>query len=375
MARPISSAEPGEVMADFKPVRVDHRRARRLHAGLLLTLAILLLSGLPLSGGTSRLAAPPQPTGPFDHSAGAQIASKVAPRVPCLGPAIGAPCSRTPGASANGSWFNITAALATLPAPRYSAAMTYDASDGFFLLFGGVGSKGALRQDSWEFNGRNWTNITSETVNSITTPSPRQGASMVYDSADGYVVLFGGKGAGGPLSDTWTFHALTWSNITPTVGTSPPSRTSGSISDDPADNGVVLFGGRTSSLVDRDTWMFAAGRWTNLTGALALGSGLPPRRYNASMAYDPTAGSVVLFGGITYSSGNYSTVNDTWKFIHANWSRLSSPPSPPARSSAVLAYDPTAGGLLLFGGTANGGTRLSDSWSFTNSTWQDVTNS
>src|SRR5213080_2723791 len=49
-----------------------------------------------------------------------------------------------------------------------------------------------------------WTNITSSSG-----PSPRFGASMAYDPADGYVVLFGGLNSSAAgltfLGDTWKF--------------------------------------------------------------------------------------------------------------------------------------------------------------------------
>jgi len=86
-----------------------------------------------------------------------------------------------------------------------------------------LGMSGGVLEGLQRFDLINWTNITSTTVSSVTTPPSRQGGSMVYDSTDGYVVLFGGKGTNGPLSDTWTFHLGAWSNISSTAGTAPPA--------------------------------------------------------------------------------------------------------------------------------------------------------
>src|SRR5580700_6105405 len=41
--------------------------------------------------------------------------------------------------------------------------------------------------DTWEFRARNWTNVSE-----VVEPSPRADAPIAFDSADGYLLLFGG---------------------------------------------------------------------------------------------------------------------------------------------------------------------------------------
>ena len=115
------------------------------------------------------------------------------------------------------SWTNITSSGFS----RYLSAMSYDAADGYVILFGGIDTANNFLGDTWKFSAGVWTNITKSSG-----PSPRASSAMVYDSADGYVVLFGG-GSGAldvfptiSLHDTWKFSGGSWTNVTAT--SSPP---------------------------------------------------------------------------------------------------------------------------------------------------------
>src|SRR5437899_2575038 len=131
-----------------------------------------------------------------------------------------------------------------------------------------------------------------------TSPSLRAFASLVYDSADGYVILFGGvSGSNNALSETWKFVGGVWTQIN--SATSPPARFIQSMTYDSADGYVLLFGGFANpgplAQTLHDTWKFSNGAWTNITGV----SG-PPARAGASIAYDARSGDgyVVMFGGL-----------------------------------------------------------------------------
>src|SRR5207245_1446573 len=93
--------------------------------------------------------------------------------------------------------------------------------------------------ESWAFNGRGWS------WGAWKGPSPRTGASMVYDAASKKVVLFGGYGqvsAFGSqyLADTWTFDGKRWTKL---QGDGPPPREYASMVYDAAARKVVLFSG------------------------------------------------------------------------------------------------------------------------------------
>jgi outer membrane protein assembly factor BamB len=244
-----------------------------------------------------------------------------------------------------------------VPLPRSFATMAYDAADGYVVLFAGRGPNSIL-DDTWTYLNGRWTNITPSHPLPNSYPGARYAAGMVYDAADGYIVLFGGLGPTGPLSDTWTFKGGSWHLIA--AGTAPSARFGAAMAAGPAgDNSVVLFGGTDGVSVFNDTWRFGAGRWTPVSGLTVS----PVGRAFASFAYDPVAGEFLLVGG----NDSGLSLSGDWTFENSSWSFLTRFPAPSARSGAALVYDPATGSVLLEGGLAQSAHRntiLSDSWFF-----------
>lgn len=268
------------------------------------------------------------------------------------------------GSSGGGSatWTNLSPSSA--PTARSSPAMVYDTADGYTLLFGGGGSAGVLG-DTWTFANDAWTQLSPET-----SPPPREGAAMVYDAADGYVLLFGGYGSSGALGDTWMFKAGVWTQLTPT--NSPSARGYSSIAYDAADGYVVLFGGECGkSCVYSDTWKFSAGQWTQLSPSQS-----PPGREDAGMAYDSTDGYVEMFAGDSNAVSSGAGLDDTWEFAGGSWTQLSPATSPPDMDViSMMANDPAINGVLLYGGWVPAGACGSDyggTWTFSGGTWTQL---
>ena len=114
--------------------------------------------------------------------------------------------------------------------------------------------------------------------NVTAAPSARATASMTYDARDGYAVLYGGGAANKTsLSDTWTFANGTWTDIAATAGfTKARYYTMMTFDNATADDYVLQFGGINGG--DRSintTWQFLSGSWTNLTELRARSSRLP----------------------------------------------------------------------------------------------------
>ena len=68
-------------------------------------------------------------------------------------------------------------------------------------MFGGFTNAGDVNE-TWLWDGTNWTQVTPSSGN----PSARDGQTMVYDTAQGDVVMFGGStGTQGSsrLNETW----------------------------------------------------------------------------------------------------------------------------------------------------------------------------
>jgi hypothetical protein len=72
-------------------------------------------------------------------------------------------------------------------------AITCHAKDGYVLLFSGEQASGPLLSDTWKFVGGKWTELKPSTA-----PPERYEAGMAFDTAAGYDLLFGGNGKAGP---------------------------------------------------------------------------------------------------------------------------------------------------------------------------------
>ncbi len=259
------------------------------------------------------------------------------------------------------TWTNVTG-NGPAPSPRAQAAETYDAADGYVLLFGGHNSLNQF-SDTWTYQHGIWTKI--KTTGS---PSARRGAAITYDSSCACAILFGGSTTTKYHSDTWEYKAGVWTNITTLVGT-PAALRSSSLAYDAATGQLVLFGGHVGVGLDPKTYGFVnttyvmpadlSSGWvlTTQTGAS------PAPRAEANMVYDPSLGEVVMFGGYN----NSTTYGDTWLFNDNEWNLLSKKGPPPAGGAAVD-YDAALGGVLIFGGN-NNAIYLQDTWILEGKTW------
>ncbi|MFH1809969.1 MAG: kelch repeat-containing protein [Pseudomonadota bacterium] len=203
------------------------------------------------------------------------------------------------------------------------------------------------------------------------SPSARMWAPLVYDSARGKAVLFGGSGSAGVLQDVWEFDSATaaWSQRSAT-SLAPSARSAPAMAYDASRGRVVLFGGCAGMACRQDTWEWdgATGLWQDRTPAVPG----PSLRQGAAMAWVPATGTVMMFGGSGYNSG--SPVADTWwewDGATGTWTDLTPPPGvgPAARVWAGLTWDRARQTLLLFGGLS-GALPRDDLWA-----WSPVTRS
>jgi hypothetical protein len=253
---------------------------------------------------------------------------------------------------------------AVSPSNRSAPALGYDLGSGQLILFGGASNVSRFLGDTWRLENGTWSLLAN-----VTTPSPRSDAAFGYDPVDGGLVLFGGTN-GTLLSDTWSLRNGNWTRWHPPV--SPPASDGGRLVADPWEGALVLFGGWTGSAPLNETWTFRAGPAT-LAWQSANSGADPWSRSNAAMAYDEATGGILLFGGENPFPSNPSNAyfGDTWVYSLGQWSLLSSPVSPRARSGAGAAFDASLGGVVLFGGW-NGSVEFNDSWLFRGGTWSEL---
>jgi Galactose oxidase, central domain len=295
---------------------------------------------------------------PVDFGIAGRLASSAA--APLRSDSATAISSPTPGAQML-NW-SLLPTTGPKPPPRISGGIVWDSTDGYGLMFGGeyVNSSSFVTDyynDTWTYLGGHWTNATTDVA-----PSPRLGMGLADDPADHEVVLFGGEGSHALyyLNDTWVWNDSKWTNITASAGPAPPAGFWMSMAYDPAISSVLLFGGiNHTSDYGNDTWSFHGGKWTQL-----LPANLPPGRHAQEMAYDVADGEMVMFGGL----GRVDYLNDTWTYSAGNWAPIGPGNHPTARAGPGVVYDAAAGSIVLYGGNPAGGDYYS-TWLFAAGKW------
>ncbi|MDE1835252.1 MAG: PKD domain-containing protein [Euryarchaeota archaeon] len=254
-----------------------------------------------------------------------------------------------------GVWTNLTPTIGAAPIPRRDGGLVYDPAGPFLVLFGGCDVKsGCGLNDTWTFHAGRWTEISTGAKGA---PSGRGEFALSYVASYGHPVLFGGFRAGHDLSDTWALKGTFWANLTPVQSLPLPIRRSmGAFADAPALAEGVLFGGLTGTRPQGDTWAFRGGNWTNLTGSLAVA---PAARYGSGLAFDTAQGDLLLYGGCS-AAGCFV---DSWTFTGPGWSKLALALSPGPVNYFSMSYDGHDGYALLFGGR-KGATDLAWTWAF-----------
>ncbi|MGD0250225.1 MAG: PKD domain-containing protein [Thermoplasmata archaeon] len=190
--------------------------------------------------------------------------------------------------------------------------MTYDAADGYVVMF--TGSPFVPSPETWEFHADKWTQLAGA------TPPLTAGEQLVYDTALHEAILFGGvvPGSGGwfEYNFTWAWSHGAWANISGSLRVSPSGRDSYGLVYDSSSSELVLFGGARTTHLLNDTWTFGTGGWTNVTSQVA-----PQPRVEVAMADDPANGTILLFGGQNVTTTAWG-LGDTWAWsgVTDNWS-------------------------------------------------------
>ena len=161
--------------------------------------------------------------------------------------------------------------------------------------------------------------------------------------------------------------AARWTQAALPPGSGPLGEYGVTIADDPPLGGVVAFGGEspTTGKFTDTTSLLANGVWTNLCGPASDCGQAPPARAYAQATYDPSLGGVVLFGG--YSGHAYPTAAyaDTWLFSEGKWTNLTAQVAPPGEEAYTglsdFVYDAHDGYDLLLDGN--------QTWSFVDGNW------
>lgn len=314
------------------------------------------------------------------------------------------------------TWTRVTPLGIASPGRRRNHAWVYDPGRGKALLWGGLQDTVGTLADLWEWNGTQWTR-----VQETSPPGARQQMRAAHDLIRGRTLFYGGNGVTSTERLTlWSLSSgsdTTWTECSRWHGPRGYSSYAMAILED-SDRLLVAVGadGHTTATVDSWTWNeggwvldedavqpsswlgFALGfdpveevaigiggvpypdqipvpethryesagsRWTSI--ALAG----PRARRNAGIAFSPSRGRVVMFGGFVWDDLGLGFDNETWEFEGGAWRQvLLEGQLPTPRENGRLATDSGTGSVWMYGG--NNEENLSDLWTFDGDSWSLV---
>ena len=261
------------------------------------------------------------------------------------------------------------------------------------FCFGAVNDVWVLTNADGTGGTPNWTQL-SPTGG---PPQLRVATKAVYDSAANRMVVFGGINnacVGSNGTDVWALDNANglggtpvWTQLAPVGGPPVPNVAGQSVVYDSANNRVIVFGGQdlSTGLYGNNVWVLSNANglggtptWTQLTPGGAV---IPPR-VGHSAEYDPATNKMIVWGGGRPSAiptNPCGLMNDLWVLSNANglggapaWGQLTSTGGPPtARQYHSSVFHSATNRMTIFGGnktrspTACIGGTLNDSWVLT----------
>ncbi len=255
------------------------------------------------------------------------------------------------------------------PPGRNYDSLAYDSTDNAVFLFGGAGAH--IFNDLWEFQSGVWTNRTPSAVTATNNPPFRESGGMVWDNGTDTLYLFGGTQYGGAtyLNDLWAYSvtSTSWSQVS--IAGAPSARSSFGMVWDQVHGRILIGGGYGPAgfLSDMYTFSPTQSAWNLLTVALPQGNAK-----GLSLAWDANAGVVLDYGGDD-GSVNYAS---TWTILlqppsAATIVHISSSDLTGGVSDPWYAYSASSSTSLVFEGSNLNGPSIPLSSTLTFSTVSD----
>jgi hypothetical protein len=192
-------------------------------------------------------------------------------------------------------------------------------------------------------------------------PAPRAGALAAYDLITQRTLMFGG----GFGNEFWSYSSAGWTQLAP--ATLPGPRSRASLAANPVAGTLLLYGGigaGSGQFGLDETWQFDGVDWQLLTPSVSPG-GLARH----SLAFDLTRQAFVLFGGRNNLWFPNQALAQTWEFVGGNWTLAVPAQSPPGRVDAAMSFHPALGGVLMFGGQDSASIASDETWWYDGTTW------
>jgi len=268
----------------------------------------------------------------------------------------------------SGDWSELslpttTTGCGSVPAPREDAAMVWDSIDQQILLYGGTDGSGHYFGDLWAFSPatKAWTLLKC----SGNGPGARA-ATAVWDGHE--MLLADGLNKYGTQSDFWSYTpgaSAGWQRL-PNTPMSP--RAYETLVWDSTDSRLYLFGGLGANGVQlNDFWSYSAAGWAQITPNSASN---PLGRQQAMGAWDSRDNVMILSGGWEDGQGVpfwgfwvYDPKQNAWGLLALNMDNTNAP-HVPGRTAAAMVWDAADGRIYLYAGAGNGktGSSLNDLW-------------
>jgi hypothetical protein len=282
------------------------------------------------------------------------------------------------GRNGTPAWMAITPS-GTAPVARIYAGGAYDPKTDSLIVFGGNDCSTGYFNDVWvlsDANGEAGTPAWTQLTTAGTSPPARQSGSVIYDSTNNILTMYGGDAGGAPFGDVWilsnangTGGTPTWTQLSPT-GTAPMARTGQTAIYDSVNNRMTIFGGITSGITLTDSWVLT---FPNDIGGTPAWSEIPTQGTAPSLAYhsavyDSKLDNMYAFAGLS-SASKLSTNDHVFTLSGANG--ISSKGfkwflgGPPVRYSHSAFYDSTNNNLFVFAGAHSGTLLFNDYWEAT----------
>jgi hypothetical protein len=253
------------------------------------------------------------------------------------------------------NWTKI--ALTSFAGANIGSALTFDPDRQVAVLFGGAPSSGALLIGTYTYANKAWTGVAGD----IAYPVPRSLFTFATDPVNKVIYLFGGVNDVTSFADFWIyqngmFHAQLTSN--------QPADCSSPIGAYDTDRSKLVVVCGTSA-----TWEYDGATWKQYDNTKTA----PPAHRFSSVVYDQSLKKSVFFGGYDVN-GVY--LDQTWTYDGTTWLQVKKNPAP-SRSLASMWYDPILKKTVVYGGlgritSQDRLTRYSDMWSFDGAGWTQI---
>src|SRR5262245_29582732 len=260
---------------------------------------------------------------------------------------------------------------------RMDATMVYDNYGDRFIFFGGTDGSQKFNE-VWQYWPGYFNNAWQKMPFSQSTPQPpaRNGQTVIWDSAQRRLILFGGRDSNNNLlNDVWALPMWTWDAVHQvwqsnyagiwqqlTTSGVVPGLTQHTAVLDSQRNRMLVYGGEKSDGTLSDQ-LYSLDLQTLTWSVVTIGfPGTGPHGRQEHVAiYDAAHDALLVFGGQEYQNGNFTLASPTlWRlrlnFQPPEWDIFVNQIGVTGALNSGAVYDPNQHIMIIHGGGSPAGT-------------------